>query len=542
MNTLRSVLREQLKKIDPKLLVFLVLLLNVKLVIKVLAIVIIYIFRPNFRFGFSLRNSRLPLFYPAVIGIAIVDAIAYGLFTHQNYWLSFSMGISIWLICILAVHQLKLFTETLSSEKIYNTLVVFFILNALISFAILGKIIIETGTINPYRYQGEFQKYFMSTGDYIKGISFDTCTTNAAINSFGVLLFFRKKAWAMMLLCMIILVLTGSNLVNFLLIVCVIYLFIFKSVRSHKSVLAFALIPMVIFWSKVSPQNTNYVTTLVEHFGGKSTNETPSAQKTQSNQPQTTPLTDEDQKAQIAKHYLDSLSGKIAKEIKSLTPEAASTVAFVPVVKKPLVPEANIHTAPFQHKDDTDNVRKAWINFVSEKYTAAPVQETSKLPGKVIAMNQTVSFLRHQPSKWATGAGMGMFASKLAFKTTALNISGSYPTRFKFIDPAFSENHLALHLSYFTKSDGLHSVVNTPNSVYDQLAGEYGLAGLLSFAFLYIGFFFRQRKSFNYGLPLLFMMCGLFFTDYWFEQLSIVLLFELLLFLDIQESNEHAGC
>ena len=29
----------------------------------------------------------------------------------------------------------------------------------------------ETGTLNPYTYQGDYQKYFINTGDYIKGIT-----------------------------------------------------------------------------------------------------------------------------------------------------------------------------------------------------------------------------------------------------------------------------------------------------------------------------------------------------------------------------------
>ena len=61
----------QLIKTDLKLLIFLVLLLNVKLLVKVLAIVLIYAVRPNFQFGFSLKNSKTPLLYPAVFLIAL---------------------------------------------------------------------------------------------------------------------------------------------------------------------------------------------------------------------------------------------------------------------------------------------------------------------------------------------------------------------------------------------------------------------------------------------------------------------------------------
>jgi hypothetical protein len=71
--------------------------------------------------------------------------------------------------------------------------------------------------LNPFRYQGNFQKYFMGTGDYIKGISFDTSTTNAVINAFGVLYFLNRKNAAMTIACMFTLLLTASNITNLLL-------------------------------------------------------------------------------------------------------------------------------------------------------------------------------------------------------------------------------------------------------------------------------------------------------------------------------------
>jgi hypothetical protein len=71
--------------------------------------------------------------------------------------------------------------------------------------------------------------------------------------------------------------------------------------------------------------------------------------------------------------------------------------------------------------------------------------------------------------------------------------------------------------------------------VYGQLLAEYGLAGLLCFFIFYLIFFGRHiqwRGTRSYGLPLLLLMSGAFFTEYWFEQLSVVVLFELLMLLD----------
>jgi len=42
----------------------------------------------------------------------------------------------------------------------------------------------------------------------------------------------------------------------------------------------------------------------------------------------------------------------------------------------------------------------------------------------------------------------------------------------------------------------------------------------------------RLKEARSYGLPLLLLMAGAFFTEYWFEQLSVVVLFELLMLLN----------
>ena len=74
---------------------------------------------------------------------------------------------------------------------------------------------------------------------------------------------------------------------------------------------------------------------------------------------------------------------------------------------------------------------------------------------------------------------------------------------------------------FLQKKEGLHSVINTPHSVFAQMAGEYGLAGLAGFLVLYIMFFAKRHRHLSYGLPLLLFMTGMFFTEYWFEQLFI---------------------
>jgi O-antigen ligase len=160
----------------------------------------------------------------------------------------------------------------------------------------------------------------------------------------------------------------------------------------------------------------------------------------------------------------------------------------------------------------------------------------SKLPGKLVAFQQTFRFLKQHPAKLLTGAGIGNFSSKLAFRATAMNLTGNYPVRFAYINDDFKLNHLDLYAYYFADKDDYHSVVNSPNSTYDQLLSEYGLAGLFSFLIFYIAFFVTKLKRHSVAIPLVMFMLGVFFIEYWFEHLSVVIFFELLLLLNIKET------
>jgi hypothetical protein len=84
----------------------------------------------------------------------------------------------------------------------------------------------------------------------------------------------------------------------------------------------------------------------------------------------------------------------------------------------------------------------------------------------------------------------------------------------------------------------MHSVVHTPNSVYDQLLGEYGLIGIA----LISAYFFvlaRNARRLREALPLLGLLVALLATDYWMEQLSVLPLFELLFFLQLYKYVPH---
>ena len=540
ITTVANKIRQKIQTIDWQLLIFLLLFLNVKLVVKVAAIILIYILRTDFKMGFRLKNSRLPVFYLFVIIIAIFNWLISGMAGHLNYNLVFLTGLLFWLLCILAIHQVKLSVEKNDPAIIHRTIFLFFIINAVVSIIVYFGIIIETGHINPYRYQGNFQKYFIGTGDYIKGITLDTSTTNAILNAFGIIYFLLRKKYLPVLLCMLILLLTGSNVTNLLLCTVLFYLFIGQSTKDQKSMIVVCLVMLVIFLARVSPQNNRYITTLYNRLFIDIPKEKPVyLDNTRITEKPDSLLNGDEKKQKIAQLYLDSISRVIDKNEKKISGGNLSVEPVTKIIEKPVIPKDSIHTPAFQHKNDTTVIEKKLLKFIYARPLEVPIASTRKqnlhIPGKIFAMQQTLHYFKQHPLQLFTGTGIANFSSKLAFRVTAMKIAGGYPEKYSYISNDFKSNHLDLYLYYFTNTDDLHSIANSPNSTYDQLVSEYGMAGILCFVVFYIGFFMQRLKKRSYGFPLLLLLLGIFFIDYWFEQLSVVIFFELLLFLNIKE-------
>jgi len=522
-----------LHAIDWKLLFFLTLVLDVKLVVKIAAIVVIYLLRFNFKFKFSFKNSRLPLFYPLIILIACVGLVVNDTFDSPNYLPVFFAGLAFWAMCLLASHQVMLSVENNSSEVIHRTILVFFVINTIVSLLNIGHIILETHTLNPYRYQGEYQKYFIQTGDYIRGLTFDTSTTNAVLNAFGVIYFLTRKNPLMVLVCMAILLFTGSNFTNLVLALVLLALFAFKTSREQKSVIVVCMVFLVVFMAKISPQNNLYTYQTI-----KNVVDPPRLPVVVTINNIVHPSSPDDLRRQIAKNYLDSI-----KAAQSVGQPKMPPATFIPYVGpgRYIVPGPDINTPPYQTPTDTDNERRTLLAFINIHKSQLPISSKNSfsygLPGKGIAFLQTLRFLQSHPAKMIIGDGLGNFSSKLAFKVTGLDLEGGYPARYIYVSNDFMLNHLDVYLNFFSKKVELHSLSNSPSSVYDQLLAEYGVVGLIIFCIFYLGFFVTRYRRLSYGIPIFALLLSVFFIDYWFEQLSIIIFFELMLFVDIKQNS-----
>lgn len=285
----------------------------------------------------------------------------------------------------------------------------------------------------------------------------------------------------------------------------------------------------VVFFAKVSPHNTEYVTSFIERVTGR-----PESENTVN-----TPIKNEtDTRRLTAQLYLDSL---VLLRQKSA---AAKPDSFGMRIKNEReLKRLIIHTPGFQHKNDTSVFKRKLLEFTAENKDLMPLcsgpEIKSSLPGKLLAAKEVVNYFRDHPQNTIFGAGPGNFSSKLAFRATALDITGGYPAGYSYINPAFLSNHLDLYLSYFTRHDEKHSVVNSPASAYYQLMAEYGIAGMLCFVIGYVYFFFKHIKKSITAHVLLFMLLFFFLFEYWFEQLSVVIVFELLVYSLLKNNSNN---
>jgi len=527
---------------DWKLLALLLLFLNVKLALKIPAIALIYLLQFDFKFGFRFKNSRLPLFYPLVILLAVVGLFVSNGYQSPQYLVVFSTGIAFWLLCILAIHQVKLSIDEQPAQIIHNTLLLFFIINAAFSALNLVCIIYETGTLNPYLYQGQHQKYFIGTGDYIKGATFDTSTTNAVINAMGVIYFLVKKISVMLLVCMATLLLTGSNFINITLLLIMACLFIFKSTRDQKSMIVVCLVLLVVFMAKISPQNNRYVGETFEDITQKYPKHkiVPKANVIPITQLPDSVLDAGQRKIKFATLYVDSTNRLAYLREKPDLPvkEGVVKTGDGGIIR----PQPDIDAELYQSIKVPLAAQHPLVVFIAWHKNLLPISTSiavPHLPGKAIGLLQTLNFMLQHPGKILTGDGMGNFSSKLAFRATGLGFAGGFPQRYVYINKGFILNHLDVYLNFFSKNTGYHSLTNSPFSVYDQLLAEYGLLGILVFIVYYLWFFARHYKKLTYGLPILLLIMAVLFIDYWFEQLSIMIFFELMLLLNIKETTAN---
>jgi hypothetical protein len=497
------------RNINFPLLIFLIFFLNVKLVVKVVALIFILVYSRNIKLGLSWKQSRLPLFYLAMI---IVECFKYLLITRNyslNYALVFCLGILQWTMSLLAIHIVKLHIDKYDSIKTHNTVKAFFALNAFVSLCLLLILLFHPVWLTFWGHEPNLTFNNPSTGDVIMGLSFDTSTVNATLNSIGLIYFLYKRDYLFCLLCILTVVLCTSNL-TFLLLLSILVLMVVtvreKKLRLNTIICGVVLTVLYIFGT---PKNGEYMRNYFIRLYVVNKN----------------PMQEEISDTEIV-HHKSGDSTFITKNTVKTLPDSAYGISY----------------GKFGKAFNTLFSFKEFVKNDTTGYISIPEYVYGTRPGKFISFIQTYFYLKQSLRHFIFGSGIGNFSSKLAFMASGVHALGTYPRKYEYISPDFKYNHFQTYLFYKHSDASKHSVLNFPFAVYNQLLGEYGLTGVILFAVFYLGYFIRRYPRISYGRYLIISLLCFFVMEYWFELFSLVVIFELFILLNIKEgSNPISG-
>jgi hypothetical protein len=152
-------------------------------------------------------------------------------------------------------------------------------------------------------------------------------------------------------------------------------------------------------------------------------------------------------------------------------------------------------------------------------------------PRKLVSFNQTFDNWVSDPVNFVFGSGGGKFSSRTAFITGGEYVKW-FPQNLTYISNDFQINHFQLWNYKILSIPYKDGTSNQPFSFYNKIIGEYGLIGVILFLFyLYIPI--KYFKHLTYGKLIFLSIFAYFLLDYWFEYFSVIIFFELFLFLDI---------
>jgi hypothetical protein len=159
-------------------------------------------------------------------------------------------------------------------------------------------------------------------------------------------------------------------------------------------------------------------------------------------------------------------------------------------------------------------------------------------PGKKIAILQTFQFIRHNPSAAFVGAGIGNFSSRLAYQFSGRDSSRLFMKLPRYCHGYYFKNNLLIYDYMRQLPNEYHSIKHFPNNFFSQLLGEYGLTGVILFLVGYVFFFYRRVHSKTFFFILVFCVSGYLMLDYLFEFFNVIVLVEILLFMEIRQRED----
>ncbi len=522
------------KNIDWALLAFLCAATYVKIYVKVAAIFIyflILIFK-NYQFK---KPVSLTWFYFLIAFSGTVSSLVQHSFKTSEYFTGYFLGVSIWICGGLISYLIFVTVRNIDTTRVANTIKAFFAINIFISIVALIQLMFRSHHIIPYWYWEASEYFGASTGDHIKGIFSSNSVTNAMASTLGVIYFLYNKDFKFSLACLFTCLLCTSNFTLLSLAGMLVLLHISVKDKAVRRNVRVSLLFVLVLYPILSPLNLKYINTT--YSMGNNQSLSVSLRKLDSNKlKEQIVVGGQNALEQSLRSYLITAGKESYYKLNTndtLFIDYADNIKYVQFYKKASAGEgANV----ILKQDFLQSLIEQWYG---RKYEQTPLS-TYYRPIKLYSFTQTLVYLKGSITDFIFGAGIGNFSSKLAIKMTGLNMQGSYPIKDIYISPVFVHYHLYTLLYVLALPVSEHSTINMPNSVYNQVSGEYGMLGVLLFLCCYVGFAVKKWKKIGYSRYVLLIVLAFFGFEYWFEMLSLTVVFELLLFKDVYKPELDA--
>lgn len=502
-------------------LVFLIGAVNVKTYIKVATIVFYLGYCVVKKYKMSAKLQSPAVFYLLMPLVGIIGAFANGSFGHQGYWFGYLFGAMQWGICAAIFYICVNAVQTLPRQKLIKTIEAFFIANGVVTLLQLVLVMIRSHSLMPYWIYDVANNYGVSTGDQLRGIYQSNSLTNAAISILAGIYFVMNRRLALALMSFLVVLLCTSNFSFFL---SLLFLFLIVVGAKGKQVKKYALIIIVLMgalYPVLSPSNLKYVATIYGKFVSTPAAPAPAGGVATAPVPQTD-----------SSSAIDTIVSQPIVQLKGYKVTLKDSSDYIEKLKKLKSLNDRYHDPNSGVSIEQRHIRQIFGELYGIGVEQSPLA-SYKRPGKVYTYLQTYEYLKKGGLNLLFGAGTGNFSSKLAIKTTGLGLQGSYKEKYIYSSPLFLEYHLYSIFYYLSQDVAIHSVLNFPSSIFNQLGGEYGLVGLALFCVLYLWYFIKHRNRRSYGLYLLAISLLFFNMDYWFEMATLTVILELLMLMDI---------
>jgi hypothetical protein len=512
--------------IDWPLLFFIIGLVYVKTYIKVISIICYFIYLIYKKVEFPKRVVGASRFYLLILLTGTVSSLISGSFSTNYYWIGYLFGLLQWLVAAVAFYLLYVAVKNVPANKLKNTVEAFFVANIIVCFLQLVKIMIEARSFMPYWIYDSAEKFGASTGDNLFGIFGNNSITNAAICILGGIYFlFRNRYW-LSFFCFLIMLLCTSNLSLLFTVVSLLFIIVFTKAKKIRLAGLSFVAGLLIIYPLLSPGNLAYIKTVYRTFVlHDATNyENPNKLKVLGSIPVAPKPADSSGSQEVPAPVVIKMAYKL--------PISNNGTGYVEQLKALKYLSDKYNRPNSTVVLDQEQLKRSFFFLYGVPVNQTPLTIYSK-PGKVYSMKQTGYFLISDIKNFLFGAGIGNFSSKLAIRMTGLRLQGQYPEKYVYASPYFVEYHLYEFFYYLCQNVALHSILNLPYSVYNQIAGEYGLIGVAAFIIFYLGYFWKNRNKSGYGKYLLIILLLFFGVDYWFEMASFTVIFELLMLMDI---------